>query len=198
MPYTTPAAIRLFTKITASRDDARLSALITRTEKMIERVTRLEFEISADSTRKFDASKNVDGLTLHLDKHLAVITTITNGDTSVFSTSKYVTEPRNDGPFRAIKLLGSKSISWSVTDDGDPEDAISIVGRWGFSVTPPDDVVQACIDWTFFLYRRSENQQDVPAVVRLPDGTLMMPQGSPRSVTEILKYYIGEKLAVMG
>lgn len=83
-------------------------------------------------TRKLDAVADLrdDGSILALDWDCLSLTTITNGDASTISANNYVTEPRNDTPYWAVKLLASSNLAWTYTSD--PENAISIAAIWGY------------------------------------------------------------------
>src|SRR5690349_17558122 len=112
MAYTDYTALKLYANITNSQDDTLLTALIARAQGIIDGYTGRTFEASADTTRYFDAVRDVDGQTLWLDKELAAITTITNGDSQVVATTQYTAEPRNASPKYAIRLLPLAGVVW--------------------------------------------------------------------------------------
>lgn len=155
MAYATNTQVKTYLGITSSTDDALLTLLISEAQAMIDAVTHRTFEASGDTTRKFDACEDVDGQTLHLDKDLCAITSITNGDGATITTAQYVTEPRNDTPYHSIKLLASSGTVWAYTTD--PENSISIVGKWAYSTSAPTAISQLCIKATAALYRLREN-----------------------------------------
>jgi len=177
--------------IKSDGDDALIEDCIARAQKIIERGTGHIFEATDDTTRKFDAIANIDGLTLHLDKRIAEITKITNGDGVEVASDEYTTLPRNatvDGKsIYAIKLLGSAGKSW--TYDTDPENAISIDGKWAHSLTPPPDIKGATIALAIFFYRRKESHQDIDRPIRLPSGALLLPASYPNVVQEVINGY---------
>lgn len=154
-------------------DDTRLTNLIAQAQQAINDWTHTTFEISSDDTKYFDAVDDVDGLTLYLNgvhgyESLASITSITNGDTTAVTSGQYVTEPRNGAPYYAITLKSSANISWTYTDDS--ENAIAIVGKWGYSETPPEAIKLACIQLVLHWYRM-ESQHDVKMI---PDDICML------------------------
>lgn len=158
MAYCTNTDVKTYLDIDRSDDDDKLTTLIARAQEMIDKHTGLTFEASSDTTRTFDAVRDIDEddpAVLCLDEWIADITTVTNGDSVVVSSSEYTTEPRNVTPYYAIRLLDSSGKAWTYTTD--PEDAISVAGKWAFSESPPADVVQACIDITILLYRGAPN-----------------------------------------
>lgn len=126
--------------------------------------------------------------TLYLDEDLYSITSITNGDGTTVTSSEYTTEPRNVAPYYAISLLPSASIAWEPNTNGDPENAITITGRWGYSETPPGAIVQACMRLAAFYYRQKDAQlQDVTAIEA---GVVLAPVGIPADVVRILAPYV--------
>jgi hypothetical protein len=186
MAYTTNTAVKTLLGISAATDDTLITTLIARAQAWIESFCDQVFEAASDSTRKFDAIQDVDGLTLHLDYPLAAITSITNGDGVAVASTEYVAEPRNRTPYHRIRLLGSKCKYW--THVTDPENAIVIVGKWAFSVSAPADVVQACERLAAYMYRQKDSQVfDVTADAET--GAVTIPKGMPPDVRQMLLPY---------
>ncbi len=187
MSYCTVTELKSYLNITNTGDDALLATLIARAQALIDRHTGRVFEATSDTTQYMDADSDVDGVLLWLPDDLCAITTVTNGDATTVTTTDYVTQPRNSTPYYALKLKASSEISW--TWDTTPENAISILGRWAYSLTAPADIVQACIRWAAYLYRqRDANVFDVTADPAM--GTITVPQGIPRDVEQMLKPYL--------
>jgi hypothetical protein len=63
-------------------------------------------------------------------------------------------------PYWQLVLSGVSGYSWRDSSDEDPEDAIAITGKWGYSTTPPDDVKQAAIIWSAHLYQIKDAAPD--------------------------------------
>ena len=184
--YTTNTAVKTLLGITAATDDALITTLIARAQAWIESLCDQIFEAAADSTRKFDAIRDVDGAVLYLDYPLAAITSITNGDGVVVASTEYVTEPRNRTPYHRIRLLSSKNKYWTYTTD--PEDAIVIVGKWAFATAAPYDIVQATERLAAYMYRQKDSQVfDVTADAET--GAVTIPKGMPPDVKQILMPY---------
>jgi len=157
-------------------DDDKIDNLIASAQKMIDSYTHNTFEVASDTTRKFDAVEDVDGQTLYFGglyglAYLAGITTVTNGDSTVISSSQYITEPRHAPPYYGITL--KSAVTWTFDTD-DSLDAISIAGKWGYSVAPPADIEEACILLVLHWYRLGDQAEDK-----------MMPD----DVCKILKHY---------
>ena len=90
--------------------------------------------VPAIATRYFDAARDVseDGLLLKVSPFdLLAVGTITNGDTTSVTSTKYAFEPRHSPPYWGLKLKSSQGITWTYTDD--PEDAITLTSAtWGW------------------------------------------------------------------
>ena len=190
MAYCLHTDVKLYLGIKGSGDDTLIDDLITRAQATIDTFARRSFEASADTTRNFDAVADTNGRTLIVDKDLASITTVTNGDGNTISSSNYVTEPRNDTPYRSITILGSSTSYWQGATNGDNEDAISIAGKWAYSTSAPDDIKHACILLASWLYRRKDSiGSDADRPLITGDGVTILPSTMPAEVQQIIKRY---------
>ena len=187
MAYVELLDLKTYLGVTEDDDDALLVSLIDRAQAIFDGQTNRTFEATADTTRRFDAIADVDGATLLLDRDLCSITTITNGDSTTVSDDDYVTEPRNTAPYYAITLKASSGLCWTYVDD--PENAITISGKWAYSSSAPYDIVDATIRLAVYLYRiKDANTWDVVAAPEY--GTLTIPGGMPRDVRLLLAPYV--------
>ena len=181
-------------------DEALVNSLLDRASALIDTYCDRYFASDSDKTdvgssdvyvtRKFDALEDVDGFYLYLDRDLCEISSITNGDSdsTTVSSSDYVTEPRNETPYDAIKLLSSTGTYWEYTTD--PEDAISIAGIWAFSKTAPDDIVHATVRLTSWMYKQRVNTDaDLDRPLLTNDGVTIMPSQLPADIKTILEPY---------
>lgn len=188
MAYCTPNDVIAYLGISSSGDNTLIADMVRHAQKAIESHTQRVFEASSDTTRNFDARRDVCDLTLYLDHDLISITTITNGDGTTVSSSNYVTEPRNYTPYHAIRLKISSGLHWEFDSNNDAEDAISISGKWAYSTSAPNDIVQACVRLASYFYRQKDAQLfDVTATPEL--GILTIPQGIPQDVKLLLDPY---------
>jgi hypothetical protein len=185
--YCTTAQLKTYTGIEGSGDDVLLADCILRAQTMMDRFTRRTFECPVDTTRTFDAVCDVVGRELWLDTDLCAITSITNGDGAAVSAASVVSEPRNATPYYALTLKASSGLAWTYTTD--PEDAISITGRWAYSITPPADIEQACVRLAAWLYRQKDSSADLDRPMVSADGATLMPMQIPHDVLAILAPY---------
>lgn len=174
-----------------------LAGLISKATAIIETYTGRVFE-AASATRYFDAIEDVAGSTLMLDDDLAIVdtdTVVTNGDGTTLTSDHYVTEPRNDTPYNALVLKGSTGYAWEIDSDGDAENAISILGKWGYSVTPSEDIKHATIKLVRLLYKQRSGELDSVSPIVTPQGMLVMPPGFPRDILLVLDRYKKVRMA---
>jgi len=174
MAYTTTVAVKTYLGITGSGDDTLIDGLVTYAQQIIDSYTHRMFEAGSDSTRW-----------LHLDEDLAAITTVTNGDSTVVASTKYVTEPRNETPYYALKLKLDSDLVWTYSDAN--EDAISIVGKWAYSEAAPDDIVHVAIRLTAWLYQQKDAPFERTATPSL--GIVTVPADLPRDIKMLLEPY---------
>lgn len=189
MSYATLAQLRDYLKITANADDILLQRMLNQATGIIERMTHKVFEISADTTKLFDAVIDVDGMRLMFDgDYAAAITTVINGNGVTIPASGYVMEPRHDPPYFGIRLKLGGPYVWEFNDT--PEDAISVTGRWGWSVSPPDDIVHVCTRLAAWMYRQKDTSGDSDRVLVSRDGTVVLPMKLPADLRDLLAPYV--------
>jgi hypothetical protein len=191
MAYATVAQLRAYLGLDLNSDDPLLESLLGRGQAAIEHYTHRLFEAASDTTKLFDAQLDTSDHYMVLDwtpygLDLCQITTVTNGDGTTVAASAYVTNPRNETPWYGLRFKLNSGLYW--TFDADPENAISIVGRWAYSVTAPSDIVQATVRMAAYLYRQKDTGTfDVTAIPG--SGVIEVPQGMPRDVVKMLEPY---------
>jgi hypothetical protein len=197
MPYLTSTDVKSYGAIPASdtQDNAELVLLIARAQQYIETYTGRIFMVSSDteSTRYYESSRDVDGLTLYLDNDLNTLGSngIIAGTDTLASTNFYY-EPRNDKPYHAITLRGNAGSVWTnATSDGDYENAIQVHAQWAYSSDVPADIQHALIrlvKWYYKQGRVTDETADRPIV--LESGATVLPAEIPSDILAILKKYV--------
>lgn len=185
--YVDLANFKTYLGVDNSSDDWLLVSCLKNAQAIIEARTERVFESEADSERKFDAVSDVSERSLMLGADLCQITEVVNGDGVVVAATDYLTDPPRGTPFWAIRLKRSAA-GWAY--DGDPEEAISVTGRWAYSVTPPNDIVQATLRLAAFLYRQKDTAVDGDRPILTGDGNVLMPSRLPNDVAEVLRRYM--------
>jgi len=187
MAYTKPGALKRYLGISESTDDELLREMIAAAQKAIDNHCRRTFEADADSTRYFDYSPDcIEGLDLWLDVDLCAITTVTNGDSVVVASNERTTVPRNEAPYYKIRLLSDSGVTW--TYDSEYMDAISVVGRWSYSTTAPDDIAQACVRLASVYFRGKDSP--LTDVTAIEAGVVIKTPGIPADVKMMLRPYV--------
>ena len=191
MAYATLSELRAYLKLGTSEtgDDTLLTDLLTRAQAYIDspQCCNRTFEASADTTRYFDATRAVDGLTLRLDYDLATTpTTVTNGDGTTIASTYYVLEPRNIAPYFQIRLKATSGIVWSYGDD--PDNPIAVTGKFAYSVTAPTAIKQATLVLAAWFYRQRGANADVDRSV-MADGMVIMPTSLPKVFWDLVGGY---------
>jgi hypothetical protein len=178
----------------SNTEDALLTDCLARAQAIINMATGRPdgFEAGANTTRYFNAQTDVDWdktrRLLHLGYNdLAQIATVTNGDGTVISSSNYITHPVNYGPYFAIQLKLTSSNVWTYQDD--PESAISISGRWAYSVTAPPDITHACIRVASWIYRQKDSPSNSDVMAVASAGVVISPAALPADVRAMLQPY---------
>ena len=195
MALTTTAKVKTYLGISSSGDDTLIGELLASAQGIIEQYTGRVFDVAADATKKFDAKLDVRDRMLYFSDGLEIAaapTSVTNGDGSTLTAdTDYVYMPRNRFPSYGLELLPSSSAYWQGTSSGNDANAISIVAKWGYSVSGsvPADIEQACNRLTAFLYRQRDTNSDGdrPLII---DGVTILPSAIPQDVTRILSPYI--------
>lgn len=178
-----------------------LITLISEAEAIIESVTGRKFNVTTDlwTARNFTYLDDVDGLVLYLDEDLFAVGSdgITAGADSIEATD-YVTEPRNETPYYALTMKETSSKVWSNPDsDNVIENAISVPGQWGYSATPPGDIVWATKRLAFYMYKQRNTSSDLDRPLLTGSGETIMPAAIPSDVLKVLKRYM-KKLVASG
>ncbi len=142
--YTTLVNMKSRLAITSSNsaDDTRISALITAASGYIDGV--LSFDLVASSgTKTFNAPDGWDRVLWFGPFYATTITSVTDAGGSVIPSTEWFTVPANMTPITGIQLKRSSVYSWMGTGAyGD--NAISVVGTWGWAASCPADIREAC------------------------------------------------------
>lgn len=169
-----------YTDITSSNltDDGALEDLIEAASRFIDRKTARTFYARTE-TRSFDVPR---GRTLIMDDDLISITTLTNGDTTVLTTSDYFLKPANETPKYAIVIKQSSTNIWEQDSSGNTEQVITVSGSWGWASSVPDDIKVAILEITKAMdARRLGKNMGVMATVSA--GGIVV---TPRDVSEFV------------
>ncbi len=182
--YCTPSDVRSYGRlnITSGDDDDVLTNVIDAVSLRIDQMHNLPeggYAVSADSTRYYQYSDIHHGRLL-LDMSCLSVTSLTNGDESAIPPAGYRLHPRNQGRKFFIELLSG--YGWGFVTDGE----IVVVGKFGYSLTPPPNVVEATAMWSASILKRYQAAlQD--ATVNIELGQLIYSAPIPSQVIALLQ-----------
>jgi len=188
MAYCGVDELKEYLGVTGATDDAMLLTLLAAAQRTIDSYCARTFEATADTVRTFDSQRDVDGYTLTVDSDLCAITSIVNGDGTTISNSHYVTEPRNETPYYAIRLKASAGNVWTSTVSGDSENAITVTGKWAYSTSAPSDIAHVCKRLAAYIYRQKDNAGDLDRAVIAGNSTIL-PAQIPSDIRLMLAPY---------
>lgn len=178
------AAYGNFNAAEVSTHTALLTALISRAQAQIERMTGRVFEVAADSTKSFDQYETaayVSGAELVFFDDLCALTSVTNNGV-LLDAGDYVTYGLSDGRITSIRL---KNGAWLL----DQTQPVQIVGKWGYSAAVPDPIKQATIELVLSMWlRRDQVTVNGPTTVSV-DGKVILSSKVPEAVLDIVAHY---------
>lgn len=184
MAYTTVPAVKDNARldITSSDMDAGITDLINTISLRLDQMHNLPtggFAVAADTTRYY-GYKDINRGKLYLDMPCLSVTSLTNGDSSVIPAQGYRLLPRNEPRKHFVELLSG--YGWGFTTDGE----IIVVGKFGYSLTVPDNITEACTMWAGYLLKRYQGAlQDATANQEL--GQLIYNKPIPDQVLALLR-----------
>lgn len=188
MAYCGVDELKEYLGIESATDEPMLLTFLATAQRIIDSYCARTFEATADTVRTFDSQCDVDGYTLTVDSDLCAITSIVNGDGTTISNSHYVTEPRNETPYYAIRLKASAGNVWTSTVSGDSENAITVTGKWAYSTSAPSDIAHVCKRLAAYIYRQKDNAGDLDRAVIAGNSTIL-PAQIPSDIRLMLAPY---------
>lgn len=183
-PYCTTVDVRDKARldIDTADKDAGIAALIDAVSLRLDQMHNLPeggFQVSADTTRYYGYDAIHCGR-LYLDMPCLSVTSLTNGDESAIPTNGFRLHPRNESRKQFIELL--TGWNWGFNTDGE----IVVVGKFGYSETPPDNIVEAAAMWSAYLFKRY--QAALQSATAMPElGQLVYHEAIPSQVLALLR-----------
>jgi len=184
VPYCTVADVKDKARldITSTSSDAGITQLINTVSLRLDEMHNMPaggFRVTADTTRYYQYSE-IQRARLFLDTPCLSVTTLTNGDGGVIPSNGYRLHPRNEARKHFIELL--TGYDWGITTDGE----ITVVGKFGYSTSVPDNISEAAAMWVGWLVKRYQSAlQDATANQEL--GQLIYSEAIPKQVLALLR-----------
>lgn len=171
---------------TDAADDAVIDALLTRVSAYIDEQTGRVFAGQL-ATKYYDAP---DGRVVYFgDDDLLTVTSITNGDGTAVTAADYQLMPINGTPKYAVRLKQSSSLYWTADSNGNTEGVIAVVGTWGWSAAPPEDIKQAVLMIASNLYKGRTGETASGAATVTGAGVVITPKDIPAVAQSIINFY---------
>lgn len=194
MSYITAADLRAYIGAISTSDDTQLGFAASRAQQMIDTYCNRTFEATADTTRYYNAldlryGGDVDAFSneLKLDVDLCQLTSVTNGNSEVIPNNFLVLLPTNFTPKYSIKIKMNTSYVWTYV--GTPDTAISVLGRFAYSITAPADIVAACLALGKYIYKARTSTIDTDRAVLSSDGIVLPGKNIPDAITAQIEPY---------
>lgn len=184
--YCTPEDVKTINRlnITSADDDAALAQFIDAVSLRIDQMQHVPaggYAVSADTTRYYQYDEIHNGR-LFLGVPCLSVTTLTNGNDIVIPSNSYRLHPRNEDQKFFVELLRLAGYDWGYDTDGE----ITVVGKFGYSLTPPPNVVEATAVWAGWILKRYQAAlQD--ASVNFDLGQLVYNKAVPDQVKALLQ-----------
>jgi hypothetical protein len=168
---------------------ANLNMALTNASAVIDDQTHRHFEATVDTTRYHDIADDVEGARLWLNGDLATLTGVVNGDGVMVALTDIKPEPAYTTPYFALTLKNNSGLAWNYSEG----EGVAVTGRWAYSVTPPDPIVQATLRLASWFYRQPSNALDLDRAV-IVGNTTIAPSAIPADVFVILRPYMARVL----
>lgn len=185
--YATLEEFKHFAKLenTDTVDDNVIIDIIEGASRWIDAETGRTFYARTE-TRYYDVPED---RFLPLDDDLLTVTTLTNGDSQVLTTSHYNLWPKNKAPYLAINMKESSPYYWASDSDSNTEAVITVVGTWGYSATAPSDINIACLQIAQNAYKRRFGENVSSVATMTAAGVVITPQDIPATVARTIEKY---------
>lgn len=179
-------------------DEPRWTNHIARAQAFVDMYCNRTFEAANDGvvgdsdnpvTRYFDYTVDVEKDILFLDKDICEISSIKYGDSdgSTLTTAQYITNPRNEAPYHAIRILDSANINW--TYDSDTASGIEVAGIWAYSKTAPELIKQAVLLMADYWEKRRTSPVEFTGAAITDGGVVVLGVRIPQDAKDILDMY---------
>ena len=128
----------------------------------------------------WDAQLQRDYLLLPSGVSIAQLVSATDGDNAAIPLTEIDTHPP-DAPYT---VLARRDKRWC-----NASQQATITARWGYSITPPADIVHATIRLAAWMYRQRGTANDLDRPTVADGGLVLLPSALPDDVRSVLERY---------
>jgi hypothetical protein len=120
------------TSSTDTTDDAVIERLLKAASRYLDDATG-RFYYPYVQTRYFSLpNEEDDGNRIEVDADLLEVISLVNGDGETITSTDYKLTPRNQSPYRFIRLDDDSTQVWTCDSSGSTFEVIAVTGIWGF------------------------------------------------------------------
>lgn len=188
--YITLTEFKNYNKITSTNatDDSVIEDIIEGVSRTIDTFTGRTFYARTE-THYYDVPEGRD-LFIE-DDDLLTITTLTNGDGTVITSTYYKLLPLNETPKNVIRLIATSGLYWTFGTNGEPTGAITVAGTWGRFASVPDDIKLVCMHESMNEYHRRFGENLSTSATVTASGVVLTPRGmASGSVEKLVRYRV--------
>lgn len=174
--------VRAYAKI--QEDDSAgldvLQDLLGQVSRLIDTLTG-RILVPAEDTEVFVDFCNIEGRDLWIGERnnpLLSITSLLNGNGTSIASSEYLLLPRGASRSHTIRLKEMSNVDWEEDPNGDS--FIKITGKWGWSLTVPDDLRLETIEAIVYIYKQRDVIENSERAQVSPDGFVVLPAMLPK------------------
>lgn len=178
MGYTSLSALKSYAGFEADDEDVLLNALILSATEIIENYTQRVFQIDSESEQDFSKVRSLPGESRFSGQTLYFYSELAASGAAITDNPTVTYIPEDGPPYYGVHI----------TDGAWAYPTVTVYGWWGYSKTPPADIEIACLRLCKWLYDLKDTSSG-SAVVVTPEGQVLLPQGLPSDVVQLLKPY---------
>lgn len=170
-------------------DDSMLADFVTQASQMITTYTQRQFYVTYGTLTYDSIYPITEGRRLYFTEDWQQVDFVWNGANGTFQASDYRLVPTHSSPKYGLELLPASQKTWVVGNDGFPQNAITVVGSYGYcdDNTRPADITLAATRLAAWLYQNRDNDG---SIIQMADGNLAIPSTAPNFVFTVLDRYV--------
>lgn len=178
MGYTSLLALKGFAGFEEDSEDKLLAGLILSATQIIENYTQRVFEIDSETEQDFSRVSTLPGESRFSGQTLYFYSELAAAGAAITDNPTVIYMPEDGPPYYGVHI----------TDGAWAYPTVTVFGYWGYSKTPPADIEIACLRLCKWLYDLKDTSSGTTAVIT-PEGKVLLPQGLPSDVVQLLKPY---------